>query len=213
MRLTACLLVAVAVSGATKALAQTGANVTIQLPNVSTFGVNTTVLVPDSGPSPFARQRQARYSRAMYGVLPRQGAIGLNSTASAASITAQIHDQRATDEAILRAARARRTHWVRGSSPSRFESALAPTGPRLQSVAEIERKRAQQQADAQEESLQLVERARGAHLAGKSGVAAIYYGMAARRATGELKRAIETEASRLTRPTDAPSAKPIARTP
>ena len=83
MRMTARLFAAVAVLGASPVLAQSGisgANVTIQLPNFTVFGVNTTVLVPDSGPSPLARHRQTRYSRAMYGRFHPQRAIGAHSS-------------------------------------------------------------------------------------------------------------------------------------
>jgi hypothetical protein len=213
MRVSACLAVVLTIGGAARALAQSGANVTIQLPNVSTFGVNTTVLVPDSGPSPLALERQASYNRAMYGPRPRQGTIGLNNTVSGASITAQIHDQWADDAAVLRDARARRANWVRGSTPSIVHGTQSPSRPALQSVAQIERHRAEQQSATRDESLQLVEQARRAHLAGKSGVAAIYYQMGARRAGGELKRAIESEAARLKRSVAAQAAKPIVGNP
>ncbi len=58
------------------------------------------------------------------------------------------------------------------------------------SVAEIRRQQAQEGDADQKEIRRLVERARGAEEAGKSGVAKIYYNMAARRAEGEMRRQI-----------------------
>ncbi|MEX0677356.1 MAG: hypothetical protein WD063_09790 [Pirellulales bacterium] len=213
MRFTAYLLAAVAAMGASTALAQSGAsgaNVTIQLPNFSVFGVNTTVLVPDSGPSPLARERQAQYSRAMYGRFHPQRAIGAARQAAVASATAQIHDPRAADEIILRAARARRTNWVRGST-SPFDRRAQPAGRGLQSVADIERQRALESAADRREALSLLENARQARDAGKGGVAAIYYRMAANKATGELQQDIRRETRTLKAAATVPDAKPVAR--
>jgi hypothetical protein len=198
MRLTARLLLGLAFVGASQALGQGGANVTVQLPNITTFGVNTSVLVPDSGPSPLARHRQAQYSRAMYGGFPRQRAFGAQTNVGMAGVTAQIHDQRATDDAILRAARARRTNWVRGGTASSLGS-LTTDGRLLESVADIERRRAFEQADDNQQAEALVEKAGLAHRSGKTGVALIYLEMAARQASGQLKGRIESEAAQLKR--------------
>jgi hypothetical protein len=200
MRWTALLLAAVCLWSASPALAQngaSGANVTIQLPNFSSFGVNTTVLVPDSGPSPYARERQAFYSRVMYRGLRPQRAVGAQRRAAIASATAQVHDLRQTDESILHAARSRRTNWVRGSTPARGPRMPQAANPALQSVAEIERGRATQPAAGNGEAAALVERARRAQAAGKSGVAAIYFDMAARHATGKRKQDIQHELGEL----------------
>jgi hypothetical protein len=186
--------------GGARADAQTnasGANITLQLPNFTVFGVNTTVLAPDSGPSPLAAERQARYSRAMYGPLSPQRAIGAQRGAAMAAATAQIHDARAEDEAILRAMRARRTNWTRGST-SQLDRSGTPSDAGLQSIAQIERQRAQRSSAAEREALALLERARQARTAGKSGVAAIYYGMSAKKAAGQLKAQIEGELRELT---------------
>jgi hypothetical protein len=210
MRYPARLLAALAAMGPVPALAQSGvsgANVTIQLPNFSVFGVNTSVLVPDSGPSPLAAQRQARYSRSMYRGFNPQRALGAQRGAAAAAVTAKIHDPQAADEAILRAARARRTNWVRGSTSPLDRRQAPPAGRGLQSVADIERQRAGQSAADNRQALSLAEKARQATADGKSGVAVIYYGMAAKKATGQLKADIEREAREL----PAHGAKPVAR--
>jgi hypothetical protein len=200
MRLTPLLVAGLVCFGAAPARAQngvSGANVTIQLPNFTTFGVSTSVLVPDSGPSPFARERQAFYSRVMYGGLHPQRAIGGQRSAAIASATAQVHDARQADEMLLRAARSRRTNWVRGSTPAQAARLPAAANPGLLSLAEIERRRTEQSTAGNREAAALVEKARQAHAAGKGNVAAIYYEMAAKRATGELKDDIANESGRL----------------
>jgi hypothetical protein len=199
MRSTICWLAVLVALGSSRAIAQSnasGANVTLQLPNFTVFGVNTTVLAPDSGPSPLARERQARYSRAMYGRFNPQGAIGAQRSAAIASVTAQVHDARADDEAILRAARARRTNWIRGST-TQLERGSGTSGVGLQSIADIERQRALKSSAEARETTSLLNKAREARAAGKNGVAAIYYNMAAKKATGELRQDIEGEAQEL----------------
>jgi len=214
MRYPARLLAALLAVAPVPALAQSGvsgANVTIQLPNFSVFGVNTSVLVPDSGPSPLAAQRQARYSRSMYRGFSPQRAIGAQRGAAAAAVTAKIHEPQAADEAILRAARARRTNWVRGSTSSLDRRQAPPLGRGLQSVADIERQRAAQSAADNRQALSLADKARQAVTDGKSGVAVIYYGMAAKKATGQLKADIEREAQELQAQRPAHGAEPVAR--
>jgi hypothetical protein len=174
-----------------------GANVTIQLPNFSTVGVNTSVLVPDSGPSPYARERQAFYSRVMYRGWRPQRAFGAQRNAAIASATAQVHDARAADEMLLRAARSRRTNWVRGSTPAEIARLPRAADPALASLSDIEARRGVLASAANREAAGLVEKARQAQAAGKGNVAAIYYDMAAKRATGELKARISDEAAGL----------------
>jgi len=58
------------------------------------------------------------------------------------------------------------------------------------SVAEARKLHAQQQEAAQQEAAALVERARAAEAAGKPQLAKVYYEMAARRATGQLKQEV-----------------------
>jgi hypothetical protein len=205
MRWTVFLLAGFVALVAAPAAAQqgaSGANVTVQLPNFSVFGVNTSVLVPDSGPSPLARERQAFYSRVMSRGLNPQRAFGVQRGAAMAAATAQVHDARRADEELLRAVRSRRTNWVRGSTPTALRSAEPAGG--LSSLAEIERQADAQAAANNREAAELVNRARQAHKAGKHNVAGIYYDMAARKATGPLKADIDAKRRALAR---APAAK------
>jgi len=186
-----CSLLAVC---ATHARGQGGPNITLQLPTFHSFGVNTTVLVPDSGPAPLASERQAFYGRNVYGGLVGQRAIGVDRSVGGASVTAQVHDARAEDEALLRASRARRTNWQRGSTGGSGGRSGAMAAPGLKSVAEIERDVAQAAAARQREVRSFLEQARQARAEQKPGVAAVYYGMAARRADAPLRERIEAEA-------------------
>ena len=178
--------------------AQSGANITLQLPSFHSFGVNTTVLVPDSGPSPLARERQAFYSRTMYGggLFP-QRALGVQRGSTGVQVNAQVHDARQADEQLLLGARARRTNWTRGSTGAAGDRTPEAVRPALRSVADIERERAEQAVAAAREAAALLRRARLARDEGKPGVAAVYYGMAARRADETQRQQIETEAARL----------------
>jgi hypothetical protein len=175
---------------ATPALAQSGANVTLQLPNFSIFGVQTTVVVPDSGPAPLARDRMVRAGRNQFGGLPPQRAIGRERRDAIASVTAKIHDADAADRAVRQQARADRP-------PAAASAAQLPSVPavgQLQSVAEIKRRRALEAAQNRQQALAHLDKAREARRDGKPAIAAIYYTMAAKHAAPDLKRQIEAEA-------------------
>jgi septal ring factor EnvC (AmiA/AmiB activator) len=186
-------LLAAIVLAAASAAAQ---NVTIQLPNFSQFGVNTTVVVPDSGPSPLAAERQAFYSRVMSRGLYPQRAYSAQRRAAIADVTATVHDQQKQDQEILLRSRARRTNWQRGSTAGR-QADIADG--QLQSVADIERQKSSQQFAAAREAADLLAQARKAREEGKSSVAAVYYGMAARKAAPDERARIEAEARALNR--------------
>ncbi|REK11983.1 MAG: hypothetical protein DWQ37_13260 [Planctomycetota bacterium] len=191
MRGSTCLIAVLWVAGVSVAAAQ---NVTIQLPNFSTFGVNTTVLVPDSGRSPLAAERQAFYSRYSSLGFNRRTAYGAQRRAALSSATATIHDPAQADRDVLRRARARRTNWKRGTTRSVLPEQAEAVDPGLQSVAELQRRRADAEATQRSEARELFQKARRARDAGKPAVAAVYYGMAARRVDGPTRQRIEQEA-------------------
>jgi hypothetical protein len=178
----------------TAARAQSGANVTFQLPSFRSTGVNTTVVVPDRGTSAAAHQRQASYDRALYSGLPNQRSLGLARRDLSLAVTAQVHDPRAAEAELLREVRERRATWARSSVVpiGRPQHVAADALPSLRSVVDLERV-ARMAARAREAEDYLAQ-ARAARRAGKSGVAAVYYGMAANRADAQLKPAIEAEA-------------------
>jgi len=70
-------------------------------------------------------------------------------------------------------------------------------GQPAMSVAEARRLHAAEQAGETDEVLEYLERARGPEAAGKANVARIYYQMAYRRASGQLRRQIQTRLSAL----------------
>lgn len=180
----------------------------VQLPSVSTFGVNTSVSVPDRGSVSLGGVgRSSRGSNSFGpGFLPGNRSFGSSLTTSNTSVHATIHDFDALDRETLAKAqagqfarrhvnpndRARRLALHRGSLLSRESSAERVPE---HSVADA-RRRQVIEADAERaEALANVKRARASLTAGKANVAAIFYKVAAGHATGELRRQIENEAA------------------
>jgi len=193
---------------------------TVQLPTFSYFTTVTTVSVPDCGGVLLGGVNRARSGSSEFGVpglghLPFAGRLfrntSLGSERSAMSnwVTVQIHDFAAMDEALLGQPSSGRVAGlqapagaVAGSGrtlPQRYPGAgsswvLAPGAaaakPPAASVAQSRAQRAAEQAARQDEALNYFQRGKKAEAEGKSGVAKIYYQMAARRATGELKNQV-----------------------
>jgi hypothetical protein len=165
----------------------------VQLPTFSMFAVETTVLAPDSGGAQLGGVRRGSYSIDSFGGIPRNRGWGITRQASGVGVTVQIHDPDEA-EAALRGSLVRRHDAVPGPArPLRIAAGDAASDAPLASIAEIERQRAAQAAAGQQEAIALVEKARLAQQAGKTGVAAIYLRSAARRATGALRETIERE--------------------
>jgi len=133
----------------------------VQLPSFHSFSVDTTVVVPDSGPSAVASQRAARSSQSQLRGLPGSRAIGRDRQAAGAAVRAQVHDPEAAEgELTRRALAARGTGQRTGEradmsgrppvSASRADPsrAVAALDPALPSVAEIKRARLAQQSAA-----------------------------------------------------------------
>lgn len=195
MRRVASGTVLLALLVAKSALAQSGPNVTLQLPSFHSTGVNTTVIVPDSGASPLAAERQAFYARSMYGPR-RQRAIGNAAAVGRTQVSVQVHDPHAAEAELLRSVRERRATWQRGSLAGHSLSAELPPSPPLLSIAEIRRRQATAATENENESARLLTEARRAQAQGKSGAAAVYYQMAARRVDATKRAAIVAEAAR-----------------
>jgi hypothetical protein len=180
---------------AAAARAQSGPNVTLQLPSFSSIGVDTTVLVPDRGATTLGAQRQARYGSSTLGP-PPQRTLVRSQISSAVQVTAQVHDPRAAEADLLRAARERRATWQRGSLSGRNPAPKFNSESPLLSVAEIRRRQTAAKGAQNSEAARLLQEARRARAAGQSGAAAVYYEMAARRAEPANRAAIMAEASR-----------------
>jgi hypothetical protein len=159
------------------------------------MGVNTTVVVPDRGASPLARKRQAFYARSMYGPR-RQKAIGGSLATGGTQVSVQVHDPRAAEAELLRSVRQRRATWRRGSLAGRDIPASTTSNAPPLSVAEIRRRQSAAAGAQEAETARLLAEARRARSQGKSGAAAVYYQMAARRARPTERAAIAAEAAR-----------------
>ena len=82
----------------------------VQQPSLETFGVGTTVSVPDRGRTALGGVGRSAASRSMYGPIRTGTSLGLSSQGSSLSIGARIHDLAEMDRAALEAAgKARKT--------------------------------------------------------------------------------------------------------
>ena len=197
------------------ALAWAGANhvsaQTIQLPSFSSFSVDTTVVVPDSGRAPAAGTRRASSGTSTFGGFPRQRASGSNWQAARIHVLAKIHDPAEADRALLDQALAGRAPSPDPAVTLKPDVTPAATEPGLASVAQIERQRIAQSVARQREAFTLYEKGRQAQAAGKPGVAAVYFRTAASRATGTLKQEIDADLRSLKSP--VASARSLDTTP
>jgi hypothetical protein len=182
-----CFGLAIVLSTAERAGAQV-----LQLPSFNSFGVDTTVIVPDSGRARTGDVRRSSSGTNSFNGIPRNRALGLDRQAAGAHVMARIHDPQAADAALLKQAPGRRGADFGSSAVPR-----AAADPLVGSVAEMEQRRAQQSAVPEREAESLFERGRQAQAAGKSSVAGVYYRMAARQASGPLRKRIEAELSAL----------------
>ncbi|HUT08874.1 MAG TPA: hypothetical protein VMY42_00115 [Thermoguttaceae bacterium] len=197
------------------AVAQQPPATAVQLPTFSYFSVGTTVSVPDRGSVYMGGVSRASTGRNEFGtpMLPfrpfKNSAIGQERSASQMHVTAYIHDFEAMEEAMLgqpssyqglasqqplpQIAGASHPFLSRdpayGGGWQRSTLASSAVEPPM-SVAEAQARRISEQAARGEEADDFFQRARQAETDGKANVAKIYYQMAARRATGELKEQV-----------------------
>ena len=184
------LFVAVVVA----AFGSTGGAQTIQLPSFSNVGVNTTVVVPDSGGAHVSKDRRAASDLNFFGGFPRQRGWSVRRQASGMSVTAQIHDPQAADLALRSSVAGKNASAQQ--APLAIDAGRAASDAPLGSVSVLAERRAQKLADAEREALNLVEKARREQAAGKTSVAKVYYRMAAKIAQGELRNRIVAEYER-----------------
>jgi hypothetical protein len=166
---------------------------TVQLPSFHFFTVNTSVMVPDRGTmvlGGIGGSGQGSYSSGP-GFFPGNRATGSTSGASQMSIHVQIHDLHEMDELLLAQSRARA--GLTAVQPP-------PTTAGAQSVADAKREHAQEQAQIPSDAAQYFARGQAAEAQGQTGAAKVWYQMASRRATGELKTAIDARYAALLAP-------------
>ena len=179
------LLVFAACAGS--AFAQQNNMAVVQLPTYSFFSVATTVSVPDRGGAYLGGVGRAQAGRSRFGspLFPAQGALGSSRNVGGLSVSADIHDLRELDRALL--------------SPTAHEPiALGELGRRLAGaqnnvgsagrthIADL-RQHAVAAAPQQDDAATWFERGKQAEATGKVSVAKIHYQMAVRRASGPLK--------------------------
>jgi hypothetical protein len=198
---------------ADRAVAQQGAT-TVQLPTFSSFSASTTVTVPDRGMAYLGGVNRAAEGRSEFGVplLPfrpfRNVGIGREVSGSGMWVGVTIHDFDAMDRYLLSQPtafshnlgdrRSQAAALVRTLQPRdagygtswRVATPLGAGGPPAMSVAQARAERERQQAVRADEAAGFFRRGLEAEGAGKTGAARIYYQMAARRATGELKEQV-----------------------
>ncbi len=182
----------------------------VQLPTFNFFTVNTTVEVPDSGAGFAGGVGSGASGCSQFGI-PGLGsrpftnvADGSTRSGGGVSVSAEIHDFDAMDKQLLGADFDRRTSAdaladaaavrklpmmlrpVIGAKPSPT-SPLAIDAAGGTSLAEMRRQQVAEDSAAQREAQRLFDQAVDLQSAGKPGVAKVFYQMASRRATGELK--------------------------
>jgi hypothetical protein len=195
----------------------------LQLPTFSFVTVSTTVSVPDRGSALLGGIKRSQTGRndagtPMLGKLPFAGrpfknsAIGANRMGMNVHVNATIIDLSEMDEYILGSAPTPATpigapagalgHVLLPRTPADAGrswqlAATAEAEPPL-SVADVQAKRSAQQASRADEAASYFERGRQAEADGKLNVAKIYYQMAARRASGDLKDRVAARLEALT---------------
>jgi hypothetical protein len=211
-RLGAWLPLVVFVCGTAEVAAQALPGTTVQLPTFSFYSVGTTVSVPDRGSVLMGGINRASSGRNEFGapLSPfRNSAIGSERSASNMRMHVWIHDFEAMDQLLLSQPAGATAAlgalpmdqpddnpFVRmvvesqepeaGSSWELSSRADAQEVPPLSVAAERQRRVRQQETRAAEAD-DFFARGQQAEAEGKQNVAKIYYQMAARRATGELK--------------------------
>jgi hypothetical protein len=188
MRSCNCLCGLLTLAWASPALAQT-----IQLPSFNVFSVDTTVLVPDSGPAPVAGNRRTSSSTNSFGGFPRQRATASDRQVTGAHVIAKIHETQEVDEALPQSSavvKAPTTPTTRTTTARTMATAEVVADSKLASVDELRRQRDAQAMTEQQAARLVFERGRLAQAARKPDVATVYYRSAAKRATGALRQEI-----------------------
>lgn len=177
----------------------------VQLPSFSSFGVNTSVSVPDRGSASLGGIGRSSAGSTAFGPAfgPRNRASGSNLSASKTSASAAVHDFDALDRDTL--AKAGRKSAEASLANRRLAAARQSTAGQVPpgSVAEARRQQAADAAAQQAEAVQNVKRARDAAAAGKPNAAAMFFKLAGKQASSELKSQIDKEAAALSKESKA----------
>ncbi len=165
----------------------------VQLPTFRTFGMSTTVSVPDRGSASLGGVSSSSMYRRERG-LPGFGnapfgsrALGNRTIAGGArtgglNVSAQIHDFEAMEHDLLRNARG-----VAGRSPPKTH---APDVAGRSSIAELRRQQATRQRAEQAEARRDFERGRQLLTQGRTDMAKLYFQRASKRGDAALRTEI-----------------------
>jgi hypothetical protein len=162
----------------------------VQLPTFGMFGASTSVWVPDQGAASLGGVSSASGGQIQAG-LPglRNSAFGSSRTTGNSQVRATVHDFQKADAALLGAGAG--MSFARREDPAARALAGASSstaGQAAPSVAEARRLHEAEQDAQNAEAQQWFDRGQAAEQDAKPAAAKIYYQMAVRRASGELKQ-------------------------
>lgn len=180
-----CILSTALIPAALLGLVGVSSGQVVQLPTFRSFGMSTSVVVPDRGAVYMGGNGRAATGWNEFGtpLVPfGNRSPGMLHSAGAVSVSAYVHDFAAMDAYVLNQASGKR---VAGSPPVRA-SALqrASASSAAQAVRSVAELRAEHvaEADLSPAVNELLQRGQAAERAGRVGAARVYYQMAARRA-------------------------------
>jgi hypothetical protein len=159
----------------------------VQLPSYQFFSTDSSVWVPDRGTASLGGVSRSSTGSNEFGppLFPGNRSYGSQTSATRATVSAQIHDFAEMDEALLAGSPA-----ADGAGRQLAESRRQRDNAPRASVADLAARREATQAAAEAEAAQLLERGLKAQADGKPGPAKIYLQMAAKRSTGKLKQQV-----------------------
>jgi hypothetical protein len=182
---------------------------TVQEPSLETFGVGTTVSVPDRGRTSLGGVRRSAAGRAMYGPVRTGHSLGFSDQGTGLSIQARVHDLAELDRAALESAdNVRQSRENVRLSPAaehayealRARRAVQDSAIREQGVAGTKKPAERAAATATKAegppAEKLLERARQAEADGKSQLALTYLRAARDKGAAPAQREIERLAAK-----------------
>ena len=167
---------------------------TVQLPSYSTYGVSTSVSVPDRGRAYLGGMGGSSSGSTAYGPVFGPGSRGYGRQTGAGSVDVRvtIHDFDAMDKLLLGQAAGSSPAARRSLASGRAGQSSAAQAPRG-SLAEARQRHSAEVEAEQQKALNYVRQARRSAARGKPKVAKVLLQMAERRASPELKVQIRKE--------------------
>lgn len=174
----------------------------VQLPTFNYFTTNTSVLVPDGGSVYMGGVNRATSGRVERG-LPGLGGRPFRNVATSRStsgggvwVSAQIHDFEAMDRALL-------GQSGTGVPYGMLREPAVKSEPNFNdSIVAIRSQATSEESAKQQEAAAYLERGRQKAAEGNPGLAKVYFQMALRRATGELKQEALTAIQSIDQPAE-----------